>query len=183
MPDGPNEYYKELRDTFDRNAQYSRQAESYATQLSSRDETKFTQWVKDNNVPFNPKDEIADYDMRGFWKALNAGDKRATSAVSQYDQQIHYPDVWKTPYHKTFSNESIYAMPNAPKWDGSKLIDRNGKVIVDEASPAMEYDTRPIPAHPSGRYPTLNELGNMHRVKPSKPVPYVPISSGGFVRG
>jgi hypothetical protein len=112
------------------NLQYARPG-PYITQLSEAPEQAFQQWVKKNNVPFDSSTK-ADYDMRGFWVALMSGDPRATTATSQDDGQIHYPDTWKTPYHKTFSNESIYATHAAPKWVGYKLIDYYGRVIADE---------------------------------------------------
>lgn len=34
--------------------------------------------------------------------------------------------------HKTFSNESKYATPDAPHWEGDRLIDKNGRVVADE---------------------------------------------------
>lgn len=103
----------------------------YISTLSPADEQTFQQWVKQNNIPFDPS-KTADYDMRGFWSALVSKDPRAVTAISPYDNQIHFPDVWKTPYHRTFSNESIYASKDAPHWEGYKLIDKNGNVVADE---------------------------------------------------
>jgi hypothetical protein len=113
------------------NAQYAKPG-PYLTTLSLTDETQFQQWVKSANVPFDPSPQ-ADYDMRGFWKALQSGDPRATRAVNPNDKQLHFSDVWKTPFHQEFSNESQYATPNAPHWnDQDQLIDQNGNVVFDE---------------------------------------------------
>jgi hypothetical protein len=103
----------------------------YVTKLSTQDEAAFQGWVKQNKVPWQDIPN-ADYDMRGFYKALTSGDPRAKQKKSEYDQHMHFPDVWKTPYHKTFSNESIYAKKHAPHWEGDKLIDSKGNVIADE---------------------------------------------------
>jgi hypothetical protein len=103
----------------------------FATQLPPDQESQFQNWVQANNVPFDPS-PYADYDMRGFYQALLGNDPRATTAVSQFDGRLHFPDTWKTPYHRTFSNESIYAMPDAPHWSGDRLIGRDGSVIADE---------------------------------------------------
>lgn len=103
----------------------------YVTKLEPGLEKEFQAWVKENKVPWQDHPQ-ADYDMRGFYKALKSGDKRAVQAKSQFDQHMHFPDVWKTPYHKTFSNESIYAKKDAPHWVGDKLIDKHGRVIADE---------------------------------------------------
>lgn len=131
MPD--DAYMESLRKNYERNKAYAKQG-AYMTVLQPQQEALFRQWVAQNHVPFNLQDAVSDYDMRGFWSALQAHDPRAASAIDPYDQKIHYPDIWKTPYHVTFSAESEYAMPNAPHWVGSKLVDRTGKVIFDEAA-------------------------------------------------
>jgi hypothetical protein len=105
---------------------------SYRTQLNPQEEQAFQQWVQANNVPFDPS-PMADYDMRGFFKALVNGDERARTAVNPSDNRLHFPDTWKTPFHRTFSNESIYAPADAPRWIENKLIDKNGRVIADES--------------------------------------------------
>lgn len=94
--------------------------------LSNTDEQKFQQWVSENKIPWQDEPK-ADYDMRGFWKAMVSGDPNATRAAN-----LHFPDTYKTPYHKTFSNESKYATQDAPHWEGNKLISKDGKVIADE---------------------------------------------------
>lgn len=108
----------------------------YATQLPLVDEQDFQRWVKDNKVPWRDEPK-ADYDMRGFWRAAQNRDPRAVTSVNPTDNRIHFPDVWKTPYHETFSNESQYATKNAPVWTGDdhrgwKLIDKVGRVINDD---------------------------------------------------
>lgn len=125
---------------------------TYATKLSPKEESAFQGWVKTKKVPFDPSPK-ADYDMRGYWKAQQGGDARATTAVNEADRQMHFPDTWKTPYHKTFSNESIYAPKDAPSWQGNKLVDKTGKVIADETprqvTPAPPMRTRsPTPPRP-----------------------------------
>jgi len=109
----------------------------YSTLLGPAEEWQFNEWVRRNNIPFDSSSK-SDYDMRGFWKAAQRKDPRAHSALNSADGFIHYPDTWKTPFHKTFSNESIYASPNAPRWVGDKLINSNGRVIADE-SPSKNY--------------------------------------------
>lgn len=104
----------------------------YVTKLTSEEEGRFQKWVKTHNVPFENDTETSDYDMRGFWKALTSGDPRAKQALSKFDKRMHFPDIWKTPYHKTFSNESMYANKDAPHWEGDRLVDKDGNVIADE---------------------------------------------------
>jgi hypothetical protein len=73
---------------------------------------------------------MSDYDMRGYWQAMEAGDPYAKRAANR-----HFPDTWKTPYDRTFSRESKYAKPDAPRWVGDKLVDKNGKVIWKPGMP------------------------------------------------
>ena len=106
----------------------------YMTVLPPDQEQQFMQWVIQNKVPFDPNAATSDYDMRGFFQALQAGDPRAHSAIDPNDQQLHFTDYWKTPTHATFSRESKYATEDAPHWEGDKLIDKDGRVIYDDAA-------------------------------------------------
>lgn len=100
----------------------------YRTTLNRHEERAFRTWVKNNHVDtfngFNVDARIADYDMRGFWKATNG-------APLPENKSRHFPDTWKTPYDTSFSRESRYATPNNPFiWRGNKLVDRrNGRLI------------------------------------------------------
>ena len=119
---------------FQRNLQYANPIwQTKLTQLPADQEKAFLNWVQQNKVPFDPNAKNPDYDMRGFYQALIQGDPRAATAVNQYDQAMHFPDIWKTPYHETFSAESVFAGENAPKWEGSKLVAPTGEVLVDES--------------------------------------------------
>lgn len=109
----------------------------YVTKLSAQETPKFMEWVKSNAVPYDPSPN-ADYDMPGFWKAQQAGDAAAQSGINANDGKLHFTDKFKTPLHKTFSNESIYATPDAPHWEGSKLVDKDGNVVFDEAPHPMQ---------------------------------------------
>jgi len=102
----------------------------YQTALTPAEDMAFQHWVAMNKIPFDPS-PAADYDMRGYWKAQQMGDPRAKQADNK-----HFPDTWKTPYHDTFSNESMYATPLAPHWEGDRLVDWRGNVLVDEGPPA-----------------------------------------------
>lgn len=103
----------------------------YTTRLSPEREREFHQWLSVSKAPFDASPR-SDYDMRGFWLALRNGDPRATTAINPADRQPHFPDTWKTPYHESFSDESIYAGPDAPSWHDDVLVDKHGRVIVDE---------------------------------------------------
>jgi hypothetical protein len=124
--------------TYARNKAYLKEGDhTYNTPLSPVEEAAFRTWVRHNSVPFDANAKVTDYDMRGFWKALTSGDKRATTAVDPNDRRLHYPDYWKTPYHETFSAESQWANPKtAPKWnDKDQLVLPNGTVIYDDRKP------------------------------------------------
>lgn len=110
---------------------------TYNTPLSPLQEMRFRQWLAQNNVPFDPNQKDADYDMRGFWSALQRGDSIAKSAVDPNDNRMHYPDYWKTPYHESFSAESQWADPaKAPHWnEKDQLVTPDGAVIYDDRAP------------------------------------------------
>lgn len=111
-------------------------AANFNTQLAPLDEMAFRGWLKQNNVPFNPNAGETDYDMRGFWRGMQQQQPRATSAVNPNDQQLHYPDYWKTPLHQTFSADSQWAGPVAPRWnEQDQLIAPSGRILFDEKAP------------------------------------------------
>lgn len=114
--------------------QYAKHGGPYRTQLYLPQEAAFLQWARQNNVPFDDSPH-SDYDMRGYYQAMLRGDPKAKQTPSLYDGKLHFPDTWKTPYHATFSNESIYATPNAPHWEGDKLVNQLGGLVKDETPP------------------------------------------------
>jgi hypothetical protein len=142
-----------------RNAQWVRPGEHvYNTPLGPADEARFRYWLNKNDVPFDPKTEATDYDMRGFWKGLDSGDPHAVTAVDPNDKKLHYPDYWKTPSHETFSNESQWATPDAPHWNpDDQLIDSNGKVLFDDR--AKTQTPEPQPETPFAQWKGARDAG------------------------
>ena len=121
-----------MAERFQANAPYLAPGDhTYNTPLSTMDELQFRKWLQQNNVPFNPQANVSDYDMRGFFKALQQGNPRAVSAIDPHDQRMHYPDYWKTPYHETFSQESQWAAPVGPQWGpgGDYLAAPSGRIL------------------------------------------------------
>lgn len=107
--------------------------QNYSTVLPQMDEFQFRQWLKQNNVPFDPNAPVTDYDMRGFYQAARQQQPNMTTQVNPNDQLIHYPDRFKTPLHRSFSNESQWAGPNAPGWiNDSQLATPGGRIVFDE---------------------------------------------------
>jgi hypothetical protein len=117
-----------------RNAPYVRPgADGFNTPLSQLGEMAFRQWVTQNRVPFNADAPVTDYDMRGFYQGLQQQNPRATSAVNPNDGRMHYPDRWKTPLHQTFSADSQWATPVAPRWnEQDQLVSPGGRILFDE---------------------------------------------------
>jgi hypothetical protein len=138
--DGPVDTGPDYQGAFERNKKWSKPG-TYRTDLADQ-EPAFQKWVQDNKVPFDVnRTGPDDYDMRGFWKGAQDGDKRAVTTPNPNDGKIHYDDKWKTPYHKSFSSESQWAQPNAPTWnDKDQLIDpSNGGVVFDEKAPDFSH--------------------------------------------
>lgn len=103
---------------------------AFQTRLSPQEETQFQDWVRMNKIPWQDT-PVADYDMRGFWRGMMQG------RVERNPETMHFPDVYKTPFHQTFSNESQYAYPGAPRWEQAgerwRLISpATGRVIKEE---------------------------------------------------
>lgn len=118
-------------DFFARNTQWAKPMADYRTTLDATNEQSFRNWLAHpQNAQrigqFDPNSPTEDYDMRGWWMQ-NGG------AMAPAD---HFPDTFKTPYHESFSNESIYAGKNAPRWErrGNKdaLVAPSGAVLVEE---------------------------------------------------
>jgi hypothetical protein len=125
----------EQMDIYNRNAPYVAQGApiTFNTSLPPLQEMQFRDWLTQNKVPFDPSGSPQDYDMRGFYAGLQSGHPQAMTAVNQNDKQLHYPDYWKTPLHESFSAESQWAGPNAPKWnDKDQLVTPDGRIVFDE---------------------------------------------------
>jgi len=106
----------------------------YQTPLIGKDEQAYRAWVdkaaKQTGTDLNPDD--LGYDMRGFWKDFIQSGKLKTPFTTGQ----HFPDIYKTPYHQTFSAESKYALPTAPKWINDALIDP----ITGKPTPGYLYE-------------------------------------------
>jgi hypothetical protein len=110
----------------------------YSTKLSPQEETEFRKWVAANPQQglgpapnFDPL-PMADYDVRGHFHAGKIGDPAASLTPNKWDGKIHGNDKFKTPYDGSFSRESMYALPNAPRWVGDRLMTHDGKLVTDE---------------------------------------------------
>lgn len=130
---------------FARNSKHAVAQASYQTALPPAEEQQFRQWVQQNAIPFDPNDAKSDYDMRGYWRdvASKGGDETAMNAD---DHRRHFPDTYKTPYHRSFSAESRFAREGAPAWaDDHQLVDPATKEVVfdergDPAFAGMDAD-------------------------------------------
>lgn len=138
----------------------------YKTQLAPQEESQFQQWVKQNNVPWQDT-PTADYDMRGYWRAMASG--KAKQSLNANDKTMHFPDTYKTPYHKSFSNESMYALPNAPKWnEQDQLVDSKGHVVFDERAtnqpqqpPEQQFTLEQFGQSIKDKYPQYASMSNV----------------------
>lgn len=105
----------------------------WSTSLDPSQEAIFHRWVRLNQIPFNLDDPVPDYDMRGYF--LQRNNPGMEPQINSFDRRMHFPDTFKTPLHRSFSNQSRYALPSAPRWAGPKLLDqRTGEIILDESN-------------------------------------------------
>lgn len=104
-------------------------------------EMQFRQWVQQNNVPFDVHAPMSDYDMRGYWQALQRNQPMARGTeINPNDNRPHFTDYYKTPLHKTFSGESQWGDANTPRWaNDSQLAAPSGKVVYDEKQPQGSF--------------------------------------------
>lgn len=120
-------------------SKYASSPGPWFTPLDATQQKDFTDWVRANKIPYDlsvPTD-LQDYDMQGYYLAMKQGDPRAQQSANN-----HFPDVWKTPYHASFSNQSRYATPNAPSWFGDHLVDEHGRIVFSE--PGTEEQALPM---------------------------------------
>jgi hypothetical protein len=113
----------------------------YATKLIPQEEQEFRKWAAANPnsirgevgpAPNFDPSPMADYDVRGHFHAAKTGDPAATLTPNKWDGKIHGNDKFKTPYNGGFSNESMYALPNAPRWIKDRLMTADGRLVTDE---------------------------------------------------
>jgi len=120
---------------FARNQQWAKPG-PYLTTLSPQEEQGFQQWFASLKKQYGrtmlARPDDRSYDMRGFYRAMKRGDQRARPSINPNDKLLHFPDIWKTPYEATFSNESQYALPSAPRWQDDKYMLPSGHVIYDD---------------------------------------------------
>lgn len=104
---------------------------SYQTRLGPAMRSEFINWIRANHVPYDPS-QTSDYDMPGFFQDAVMGNAESPD-VNPYDHQIHFSDRRKTPFHASFSRESMWANPEtAPAWsdNGYQLVDPRTKQEV-----------------------------------------------------
>ena len=71
----------------------------FNTSLTPDEEGRYQEWLKTEGR----KDDVYDYDTRGFWKEMSNGGLGVAS-------NGHLSDKYKKPNHPTYSNESIYKL-------------------------------------------------------------------------
>jgi hypothetical protein len=136
----PNPEDRPPKESFEFNKAWSKPG-PYAAKLAPQEEIEFRKWAAAN--PQSIRGEVgpapnydplpmADYDVRAHFQAAKRGDPAATLVPNKWDGKIHGNDKFKTPYNGGFSNESMYALPNAPRWVGDKLMTADGKLVTDE---------------------------------------------------
>lgn len=119
--EGPQFYPQALG----RNLRYATAEPSWTTKLMPHEEIAFRQWVAAKKVPFDPDEQTPDYDMRGYFRAMQAGQAEPWNGPGS-----HFPDTFKTPRDTTFSAESKNSKASPLVWYGDKLLNLDtGEVI------------------------------------------------------
>lgn len=159
-------------DSFARNRQWSKPG-PYVTHLSPAEEAEFQEWARAHPdlVAGELDTPTPDYDVRGRWLAEKRGDPEARLVRSDFDGKLHASDKWKTPYDAVFSRESIYATPDAPRWEGDRLVAKGGTLIADETPHPPEQGTKTAgekPAPPSGLVPMIGPDGSSALMAPER---------------
>lgn len=129
-------------DWFQRNRSFTRADHGpFFTYLQQHEVPAFEAWVRAQGFPYtgNPQHPQSDYDLGGYWRALNDPSNpehhRTAQGWDLNDQRWHLDNNWKTPHHPLFSTHSRYAKPNAPSWQGPPnnpyqyLIDQGGHTL------------------------------------------------------
>jgi len=139
-------YDQQLEQNMQVNAKYAKPG-PYITPLNPAQQSQFEGWLKANNVNYNATSKNHAYDMPGYWLSMQGPNGQKTQ-VNPFDHKLHYPDTYKTPYDRTFSNESKYANESAPHWVNNQyLVEPNGKVVFNQATQS-EDDYYGKPAGP-----------------------------------
>ena len=71
------------------------------TTLQNPQEQAFRQWVAENKMPFDANGAGGNYDMRGFWQALQQGHPGAHGAMQGFPP-FNFPSQWALPGHPNF---------------------------------------------------------------------------------
>jgi len=134
----------------------------YLTKLPPDEEKKFQIWVQSNKIPWT-ESPTSNYDMRGFFRDTKAMAERETRVKS--GGSAHFPDTYKTPYHRYFSKESRYATEEAPHWEGDRLVDKSGKLIVDQTQRTGEQSSGADELSKIFADPNFRQLPGIEKIK------------------
>lgn len=128
-------------------------AQIYNPSLSKN--TDFKNWYNQNtiegqnNIPYT---ENLDYDYLSFFMS---GDYKNP----EYNIDNHFPDTYKRPNHETFSNESLYSVPEntGGRWAGDIFISSKQQGGMKDNEMAFLSDFKKIPVSSKGMYEYPNQ--------------------------
>lgn len=86
----------------------------FDTRLDPEKEKEFRAWAIQRGIDR----DLEDYDLRGAWLAKAVPEPRPDG------KKPHGTDLYKKPWHPTFSRESIYAakVPGAGRWEQGRFV-------------------------------------------------------------
>jgi len=90
----------------------------------AKNDKPFQEWYSKNTLEGQRGEPISDkqdYDMYSYFKN--------TPKSELSNPNAHFPDLYKRPNHETFSNESLYSIPEntGGSWNGDQFIPMQGK--------------------------------------------------------
>ena len=90
------------------------QTGEFDTKLDPEKEKEFRSWAVKRGIDR----DLEDYDLRGAWMAKAVPEPRPDG------KKPHGTDLYKKPWHPTFSSESIYAakVPGAGRWEQGRFV-------------------------------------------------------------
>lgn len=107
----------------------SQTKKSYNPNLA-KDDKAFQSWYRKNTLEGQGKIPYSDKQNYDYYSFYKNGDYKDSS----FNTENHFPDTYKRPTHETFSDESIYSIPENPggHWKGETFVPAGVKTFLQD---------------------------------------------------